>query len=104
MDTYWLHWQRDGNKFFLIDWQQNEHGEHAARCFWPRMWASELKGTVLVECEESGEAISRDIENQELPGLDLSKLPFQNVHITATPQHSESVGDYIECVYQVKEK
>jgi hypothetical protein len=101
---YWLLWQVNVNKIWLVDWQKNKLGTQAAQAFFPWITELEAKNTVLMECHEKQEPIERDISNQTLPNLSLAKLGFVNVWIEATPLQDELFGDCIRCVYSVEEK
>jgi hypothetical protein len=101
-NTYWLLWQFDIGKFWLIDWQENEFGIEASKLFWPSLTSEQVQRTVLLECHEKQEPIERDITDKS--GSNLPKLPFINTYIKAVPLQDDLFGDVVRCVYTVKEK
>ena len=99
METSWLVWQFRNGNFYLLDWGSDAQSEAMSKLFWPRITMEQAAGTVLLECYETGQRIERDITGQNLPGLDVSNLPYRNGYIVAEKRHNDDYGDFIECTY-----
>ena len=104
MTEYWLLWEFDIGKFWLIDWKEKNAGIEASKVLWTKNTELEAQNTVLAECHAKQESIERDITDKTGSNLTLSKLPFVNTYIKAVPLQDDLFGDCIRCVYSVEEK
>lgn len=95
----WIAWSFKDGKFHLIDWGSDAQSDAMSKKFWPCITLEQAQGTVLLECHKTGRRIERDIINQELPGIDVSDLPYRNGYIVAEKRYNEDYGDFIECTY-----